>query len=173
MRAAPLVLAVLTALVLPTAAGAAGPGKGRLGVRVQAMTPALRAYFDAPEDRGVLVAQVEPGTPAADAGIETGDVILEAGGVDVDGPAALRRVVAKAPEGETLNLLVLRRGERIEISVVPRGRPGPPVWERDDLWGPGQAELLRELRGLLHKLDERLERIEKKLEEKDVEKTAS
>jgi len=173
MRPAPLALAVLTALLLPAAADAAGSGRGRLGLRVQEMTPALRAYFDAPDDRGVLVAQVEPGTPAADAGIEAGDVILEAGGQEVDGTGTLRRVVAKAPEGEKLALVLLRRGEHLEVSVVPRGRPAPPVWERDDLWGPGQAELLRELRGLLHKLDERLERIERKLEEDDVDRTSS
>ncbi len=168
MRPAPLALAILTVLLLPAAASA---GQGRLGLRVQEMTPALRAYFDAPEDRGVLVAQVEPGTPAAGAGIEAGDVILEAGGQEVDGSKALRRVVGKAPEGEALALVLLRRGERVEVSVIPRGRPAPPVWDRDDLWGPGQSELLRELRGLLHKLDERLERIERKLDEDDVDRT--
>lgn len=171
MRPAPLALVILVVALLPVAADAAGSGHGRLGLRVQEMTPALRAYFDAPEDRGVLVAQVEPGTPAADAGIEAGDVILEAGGQEVDGAKALLRVVGKAPEGEPLALVLLRRGERLEVSVIPRGRPAPPVWEREDLWGPGQAELLRELRGLLHKLDERLERIERKLEEDDVDRT--
>ena len=46
-----------------------------------------------------------------------------------------------------------------------------PFWDRDELWGPGQAELLRELRRQLHKLDERLERIERKLDEDDVDRT--
>ena len=69
-----LALAILALLLVPAAAEAAGRGQGRLGVHVQPMTPALRAYFDAPEDRGVLVARVEPGSPAGDAGVEAGDV---------------------------------------------------------------------------------------------------
>src|SRR5579871_5943521 len=51
--------------------------KGRLGVMVMGLTPELRKHFGAPDDRGVLVAHVESGTPAATAGIEVGDVIVE------------------------------------------------------------------------------------------------
>jgi S1-C subfamily serine protease len=43
--------------------------KERLGVMVMGLTPDLRKHFGAPEDRGVLVAQVESGTPAATAGM--------------------------------------------------------------------------------------------------------
>jgi S1-C subfamily serine protease len=49
--------------------------KGRLGVMVMSLTPELRKHFGAPDDRGVLVAHVEPDTPAAKAGVEVGDVI--------------------------------------------------------------------------------------------------
>ena len=47
--------------------------KGRLGVMVMSLTPELRKHLGAAEDRGVLVAHVEPGTPAASAGIAVGD----------------------------------------------------------------------------------------------------
>jgi hypothetical protein len=43
-------------------------GRGRLGVFVLGITPELRKHFGVPEDRGVLVARVESGSPAASAG---------------------------------------------------------------------------------------------------------
>src|SRR5689334_13182434 len=50
-------------------------GRGRLGVTVMSLTPDLRHYFGTPEDRGLLVAHVEPGSPAAAASLRAGDVI--------------------------------------------------------------------------------------------------
>src|SRR4051794_19560494 len=50
--------------------------RGRLGVMVMSLTPELRKHFGAADDRGVLVAHVAPGTPAAAAGITVGDVIV-------------------------------------------------------------------------------------------------
>ena len=72
-------------------------------------------------------------------------------------------MVARAPEGEPFPFRVLRKGERLEIAVVPRGRPRPPIWERDDLWGPGQAPMIRDLREHLRNLERRLEKLERQL----------
>ena len=41
------------------------PHRGRIGVRVQPMTPELREFFEVPSDLGVLVAEVETDHPAA------------------------------------------------------------------------------------------------------------
>ncbi|MEO6773924.1 MAG: PDZ domain-containing protein [Kofleriaceae bacterium] len=54
--------------------------RARLGVMVTSLTPELRKHLGATEDRGVLVAHVEPGTPAAAAGISVGDVIVNVRG---------------------------------------------------------------------------------------------
>jgi S1-C subfamily serine protease len=57
--------------------------KGRLGFAALPISPALRAHFGAPDDRGVLVDRVRPDSPAAHAGLQVGDVVT-----DVDGDAA-------------------------------------------------------------------------------------
>jgi membrane-associated protease RseP (regulator of RpoE activity) len=153
------------------AAAAADTGPPRLGVQVQPMTPELRAWFEAPEGVGVLVARVEPGSPAAEAGVQVGDVIVEAGGEPVESPRDLIWQALRAPEGKKLAVALLRKGERVELEVVPRGKPQPPFWERDDLWGPGQGgSLLRDLREQLRKLERRIEELEERLDD-DVDRT--
>src|SRR5262245_19487116 len=52
---------------------------GRLGVMVMELTPELRAYFGAPRDSGLLIAQVVPDSAAARAGVRVGDVITRFG----------------------------------------------------------------------------------------------
>jgi membrane-associated protease RseP (regulator of RpoE activity) len=161
-----LPLAASPAPAAPAAPAAADTGPPRLGVQVQPMTPELRTWFNAPEGAGVLVARVELGSPAAAAGVQVGDVIVEAGGEAVESPRDLIWQALRAPEGEKLKVALLRKGERLELEVVPRGKPHPPIWERDDLWGPGQGGgLLRDLREQLHKLEKRIEELEQRLDE--------
>lgn len=52
-------------------------GQGRLGLMLEGLTPQLRSYFGAPNDAGLLVAQVAPDSPAAKAGVQVGDVITQ------------------------------------------------------------------------------------------------
>lgn len=87
-------------------------GKGRLGVMVMSLTPELRTHFGAAADRGVLVAQVQPGTPAAAAGIAVGDVIVEVGSSAVDSP----RDVVDA-------LSTIQTGKSVDVKVVRDGKP--------------------------------------------------
>lgn len=167
-----IVLLALGSVAVAASGAAADPGPPRLGIQVQEMTPELRAWFQAPQTAGVLVTRVEPDSPAQEAGVQVGDVIVEAGGEALETPRDLVWLALRAPEGEPLNLVVLRKGQRVEIAVVPRGRPQPPFWERDDLWGPGQAPLIRDLREHLRTLERRLEKLERKLEEDEVDRTA-
>jgi len=144
-----------------------GFGGGRIGVQVQPMTPELRQHFEAPPDRGLLVTRVEPNRPAERAGVQVGDVILEAGGEAQRRTWDLVRVVGKAPEGEKLPLRILRKGKTRKIEVVPTGSAAP--WPDPG----GIAEWLErgmqmgseELREQLRELEKRLQELEKKIEE--------
>ena len=55
-------------------------GGARIGVEIVELTPQLRDFFDVAPKRGVLVSRVLPDSPAAAAGLQAGDVILEADG---------------------------------------------------------------------------------------------
>ena len=54
-------------------------GQARLGLMLEGLTPQLRAYFGAPNNAGLLVAQVASDSPASRAGIQVGDVITQVG----------------------------------------------------------------------------------------------
>jgi hypothetical protein len=84
--------------------------KGRLGATVMSLTPQLRAHFGAPSDRGVLVAHVEPGTPAAKAGIEVGDVIVEVRGRKIDASSDVLSAVDGLGKGDHVKVTALRNG---------------------------------------------------------------
>ena len=68
---------------------------------------------------GVLVASIEEDGPGARAGIREGDVILAFGGVNIGGIDDLHRLLTDERIGIAAPLVVLRRGERRELSVVP------------------------------------------------------
>src|SRR5207245_8511543 len=84
--------------------------KGKLGVAVEAVTPAVARELGLKETRGVVVRRVEDGGRAANAGIRSGDVILEVDRQPVKDVAALKRIVDKHPNGTPL-LLLLRSEE--------------------------------------------------------------
>jgi membrane-associated protease RseP (regulator of RpoE activity) len=94
-------------------------GRGRIGVQIQPMTPELRAFMGAPEDRGVLVERVVGESPAAKAGLRVGDVITDAGGEPIERTVELIRAVQSLDEGEALELRFVRAHESASLEVTP------------------------------------------------------
>ncbi|MCA1566999.1 MAG: DegQ family serine endoprotease [Acidobacteria bacterium] len=100
--------------------GATGEATGKLGVRVQPVTPELAREFELqPGTQGVAVADVDPNGPAADAGIQRGDVIVQANRQPVRSSADLTAAVGRTGTRPAL-LLVNRRGNAIFLTVRPR-----------------------------------------------------
>jgi serine protease Do len=93
--------------------------RGWLGVTVQAVNQELARSFDMPQPRGALVAEAKPGTPAANAGIRTGDVILSYNGMPVPDSGDLAPLVGRTRPGTRVPITVLRAGaeRRIEATV--------------------------------------------------------
>ncbi|HEX8376058.1 MAG TPA: Do family serine endopeptidase, partial [Geminicoccaceae bacterium] len=92
--------------------------RGWLGVRIQDVTPDMVGAIEGLEDAaGALVTDVPEG-PAADAGIESGDVILTFEGQPVADTRDLVRRVGAAPVGETVPMEVLRDGEMVTLDVT-------------------------------------------------------
>lgn len=75
--------------------------------------------FAAPDVDRVLITEVAPGSPAQTSGMQSGDIIEEAGGVEIDSFQSLQTVIQDSL-GEPLEMTVLRDGEIIEITLVPR-----------------------------------------------------
>jgi serine protease Do len=74
-------------------------------------TPEIRSQLRAPDSvKGVVVDSVRPGSPADDAGLTQGDVILEVNRKPVDGVNAFADQVHAAPAGKDVLLLVWSRG---------------------------------------------------------------
>jgi serine protease Do len=92
--------------------------RGWLGVGVQPVTPDLADALELETEQGALVSQVEPGGPAAQAGIERGDVIVRFGGVPIERTRDLPRAVAAAEPGSDVKVELLREGKRIEKTVA-------------------------------------------------------
>jgi serine protease Do len=93
------------------AAMPSGPTSDRLaalGLSVQGLTPDLARQFDLQGDKGVLISAVEPGSPAWDADLQAGDLIMEIDRVRVTTVGELNRALARAKD--RVLLLVKRQG---------------------------------------------------------------
>jgi predicted metalloprotease with PDZ domain len=137
--------------------------RGRLGIQVQPMTPELREHMKAPADAGVLVVRVEAGSPAAEAGVQVGDVVTSAGGERVDAPHALILRVAKVPAGERLALGLVRDGSALELEVAPKGEPQSSSGAWEEWLGGGMRHGGDALRKRLDELERRMDELEKRL----------
>ena len=91
--------------------------RGWLGVVIQAITPELAESFHLADEKGALVSKVMPDGPAADAGIERGDVIVEFDGKPIVEWRDLPRVVAETPVEKAVDVVVVRNGKRLDLSV--------------------------------------------------------
>lgn len=92
--------------------------RGYVGVRLQELTTGIAQALGRPDTKGALVAAVEPGSPAEDAGIKTGDVITHIGNQTIEGPRALSRAVGGMKPGTRTPLTVVRDGKTQEITVA-------------------------------------------------------
>ena len=105
---------------------AAGPGNGsgdehaQLGISVEPLTPDLAKQLGLGAGAsGVVVAEVDPAGPAAEAGIQPGDVILEVNRQPVRSPAEIKTALQKSGSRPVL-LLVARDGKTLFLAVQPR-----------------------------------------------------
>jgi serine protease Do len=92
--------------------------RGHLGVAVQGVDADMAKAFGLSQGGGALVAQVTPDSPAAKAGIERGDVILDLDGQAINTPEDLSVRISELAPGSVVHLKVSRRGQTRDVNVT-------------------------------------------------------
>jgi serine protease Do len=131
--------------------------RGYLGVRIQPVTEDLADSLGIDERRGEFIQSVEPGEPAARAGLEAGDVVLSVNNKAVTPDQTLSFLVANIAPGTTIPLEIVRDGQRRTLNVTVGKRPSEeqlrqsmfdPDADQMDNPTPGGSDMLADTLGI-------------------------
>lgn len=103
--------------VVESIIGGGSPSRGYLGIQMQPLDQALAANFGF-EGRGVLVNQVLPGSPAARAGLEPGDILVKVNGQDVPSMQRVQRAIKLCAPGAECPIELFRDGETQVVTAT-------------------------------------------------------
>ncbi len=92
--------------------------RGRLGVRIQDLTPELAEAFGIDARRGAVITRVNKDSMADSAGLRAGDVVVRANGKEITKGAELHNIIGLLPIGERLTLNVVRDGELTTVATT-------------------------------------------------------
>ena len=113
--------AIPSQIVQPTVDTLIRDGKvthGFIGIQISDVTPDNAKFFQMNQAVGAIVSEVGPDTPAAKAGLRTGDVITELDGKPVTDAGQLQMTVGQKRPGDTIHLLVVRGSKPTNIAVT-------------------------------------------------------
>jgi serine protease Do len=115
--------------------------RGFLGVALQDLTPQLAESFGYKGTKGAVVTSVEPGSPAAKAGLKEGDIIVSLNGAPVENGVQLKNLVASLRPGTRVEMEFFRGGrtETLTAQVAELKSPTPPHQERETSGKLGMA----------------------------------
>ncbi|MBX7257377.1 MAG: DegQ family serine endoprotease [Candidatus Hydrogenedentes bacterium] len=130
--------------------------RGFLGVGIQELTPDLAQWFGIPDNRGVLISQVSPDSPAEKAGLQRDDVIVEMDGKSVAEAGTFRSHIATKKPGTSVELGILRKGERINKKVDLGSLEGKKIAANEPDTQSGQMGLGIELQPLTSDIAQQL-----------------
>lgn len=160
-------------------------GGAYLGVHLSELNDDLGSYFGVKADEGVLILEVGEDSPAEDAGLKAGDVIVLLDGAEVGTPGDVREVLSEFDEGDEVEVVIMRQRRQDRITVKLDEHPDhhgihilrsmPHIRGRHmDIHLPRHLEDIR-IRGLdEHRIHERIEeRIRDRLHgiDEDIEKS--
>jgi serine protease Do len=94
-----------------------------LGIGIQPVSQDLAEQFNLNAPSGAIVTEVQPGSPAAAAGVQQQDVILEFGGSPISSVRQLQAKTARSSIGSKVPLVVQRNGKRVELTVTLKEQP--------------------------------------------------
>jgi len=129
--------------------------RGWLGVEIQEVTADLAQSFGLSKPEGALVAAVDKSGPAAQAGIERGDIVIKFNGKDVHDEHELPTFVAQTPINKSVDITVLRNGKPKTLQVTIAELKEQDVasaksQEPGDDWGMKVGDITPELAQQFH-----------------------
>lgn len=89
-----------------------GPARPWLGIQMQELNAELAEYFDVSEDGGALILKVEEDSPAEEAGLRAGDVIVAVDDADIGAPDDVREQLKDSKPGDEIEIKVVRKGNK-------------------------------------------------------------
>ena len=99
--------------------------RGDIGVRTQTVTPALATGLGLARDQGAILADVRPGSPAAQAGLRPGDLVLALDGKAMENGRQLQVGLYRRLAGDVVSLDILRDGQVMKVPVAMTERRDP------------------------------------------------
>ena len=97
--------------------------RGYLGVAIQGVDEKLAKSFNLPNTKGALIASVTPDSPAAKAGLKSGDFIVSVAGKPVENSNELRNLVAGLDIGKSIPVEFYREGKKTSVNVAIESQP--------------------------------------------------
>jgi serine protease Do/serine protease DegQ len=92
--------------------------RGRLGAQGQDLTPQLAQAFDLALTSGIIITQIENGSPAHKAGLLVGDVVVSANGRKIRTASDIHNLVGLLRIGQSIDLVLYRQGEQVNLTAV-------------------------------------------------------
>jgi serine protease Do len=106
------------------------PATPTIGISAMDVSGQLAAYFNVPDDEGVLVTEVKENSPAAKGGLKAGDVITKINGKRVHDLGELRGQLGESRDTKSVRLSVIRKGTETSLTVEPElPKPLQPRYE--------------------------------------------
>lgn len=99
------------------AQSAVGEEESNLGMTLEEINPDLVQKFDLSEERGLVVVEVDKNTPAEEAGIRQGDILVELDQKPVEGLSRYRELIRQYKKGDTILFLVKRKGSTLYLTL--------------------------------------------------------
>lgn len=93
------------------------PMKGYLGLDIVRNTPPLRSFLDYHEAGGAVINIVKHGSPAEQAGLQTGDVILSFNEVPIQTDEEVKERIENLSIGDKFRLKVWRKGQKMNVTL--------------------------------------------------------
>src|SRR5271170_3228501 len=150
--------AIPTQIVQPTVETLIKDGKvvhPFIGIQIADVTPDNAKFFQMNKAEGALISEVQPDTPGAKAGLQTGDIVTELDGKSVADAGQLQMTVGQKRPGETIHLQVVRDGKPMNIAVTLEALGGDKGVETagnehgKGRWGLSLADLTPDVRNEL------------------------